>query len=144
MPWISNHRHKMKKNSKTSRSSSKVVGLGPADLWEFTTLSTNIKKITYIFVRHVGLLDLSVIACNLVLFWFPISNKEVWLASKFKESSTKSFSHYSDVTMTAMASQILPWVARRPLVWSAGIGMLLPALAQFWPSHVMMTGISLS
>ena len=40
MPWISNHEHKIKeKLTKSSRSSSKVVGLGPADLWEFPTLT---------------------------------------------------------------------------------------------------------
>ena len=39
MPWISNHKHKIKeKSTKSSRSSSKVVGLRPADLWEFPTL----------------------------------------------------------------------------------------------------------
>ena len=37
--WISNHKHKIEeKSTKSSRSSSKVVGLGPADLWEFPTL----------------------------------------------------------------------------------------------------------
>ena len=39
MPWITNHKHKIEeKSTKSSRSSSKVVGLGPADLWEFPTL----------------------------------------------------------------------------------------------------------
>ena len=39
MPWISNHKHKIEvKSTKSSRSSSKVVGLGLADLWEFPTL----------------------------------------------------------------------------------------------------------
>ena len=39
MPWISNRKHKIKEKSlKSSQSSSKVVGLGLADLWEFPTL----------------------------------------------------------------------------------------------------------
>ena len=39
MLWISNHKHKIEeKSTKSSQSSSKVVGLGPADLWEFPTL----------------------------------------------------------------------------------------------------------
>ena len=39
MFWISNHKHKIKeKSTKSFWSSSKVVGLGPADLWEFPTL----------------------------------------------------------------------------------------------------------
>ena len=43
MPWITNHKHKIEeKSTKSSRSSSKVVGLGPADLWEFPTLLTRV------------------------------------------------------------------------------------------------------
>ena len=39
MPWITNYKHKIEeKSTKSSQSSSKVVGLGPADLWEFPTL----------------------------------------------------------------------------------------------------------
>ena len=39
MPWISHHKHKIEeKSTKSFRSSSKVVGLGLADLWEFPTL----------------------------------------------------------------------------------------------------------
>ena len=39
MPWITIHEHKIEeKSTKSSQSSSKVVGLGPADLWEFPTL----------------------------------------------------------------------------------------------------------
>ena len=39
MPWISNHKHEIEEKSlKGSRSSSKVVGLGPADQCEFPTL----------------------------------------------------------------------------------------------------------
>ena len=39
MPWISNQKHKIEeKSSKSSQSSSKVAGLGPVDLWEFSTL----------------------------------------------------------------------------------------------------------
>ena len=39
MPWISNDKHKTEeKSTKSSRSSSKVVGLGLADLWELPTL----------------------------------------------------------------------------------------------------------
>ena len=39
MPWISNHKNEIdEKSSKSSRPASKVVGLGPADLWEFPTL----------------------------------------------------------------------------------------------------------
>ena len=38
MPWISNHKPKIEEKSKSSRTSSKVVGLGLADLWEFPTL----------------------------------------------------------------------------------------------------------
>ena len=39
MAWISNHKHKIKeKSTKSSRSSSKVVGLGLMDLWEFPLL----------------------------------------------------------------------------------------------------------
>ena len=39
MAWISNHKHKIEeKSTKSSQSSSKVVGLGLADLWEFPTL----------------------------------------------------------------------------------------------------------
>ena len=39
MAWISNHKHKIEeKSTKIFRSSSKVVGFGPADLWEFPTL----------------------------------------------------------------------------------------------------------
>ena len=39
MPWISNHKHKIEeKSTKSSQSSSKVVGLGLAGLWEFPTL----------------------------------------------------------------------------------------------------------
>ena len=35
MPWISNRKHKIKeKSTKISQSSSKIVGLGPVDLWE--------------------------------------------------------------------------------------------------------------
>ena len=40
MPWITNYKHKIEeKSTKSSQSSSKVVGLGPADLWEFPTLA---------------------------------------------------------------------------------------------------------
>ena len=61
MPWISNHKHKIKeKSTKSSRSSSKVVGLGPADLWEFPTLfmslilscSEKIKMIRQLRITH--------------------------------------------------------------------------------------------
>ena len=39
MLWNSNHKHKIEeKSTKSSQSSSKVVSLGPADLWEFPTL----------------------------------------------------------------------------------------------------------
>ena len=39
MAWITNDKHKIEeKSTKSSRSSSKVVGLGLADLWEFPTL----------------------------------------------------------------------------------------------------------
>ena len=39
MAWISHHKHKIEeKSTKSSRSSSKVVGLGLANLWEFLTL----------------------------------------------------------------------------------------------------------
>ena len=39
MPWIANHKHKIEeKSTKSSRSFSKVVALGLADLWEFPTL----------------------------------------------------------------------------------------------------------
>ena len=42
MPWITNHKQKIKeKSTKSSRSSSKVVGLGLADLREFPTLIAN-------------------------------------------------------------------------------------------------------
>ena len=41
MSWISNQKHQIEeKSAKISRSSFKVVGLGPADLWEFPTLNT--------------------------------------------------------------------------------------------------------
>ena len=40
MPWISNHKHKIEeKSTKSSHSSSKVVGLGLVDWCEFPTLS---------------------------------------------------------------------------------------------------------
>ena len=46
MPWIPNHKHKFKvKITKSSRSSSKVVGLGPADLCEFPTLISRMVSI---------------------------------------------------------------------------------------------------
>ena len=39
MAWIWNHKHEIEeKSTKSSWSSSKVVGLGLADLWEFPTL----------------------------------------------------------------------------------------------------------
>ena len=39
--WISNHKHRIEeKSTNSSRSSSKVVGHGLADLWEFPTLFT--------------------------------------------------------------------------------------------------------
>ena len=51
MPWISNHKHKIKeKSTNSSRSSSKVVGLGPADLWEFPTLPMIVSLLTH--MRH--------------------------------------------------------------------------------------------
>ena len=41
MPWITIHEHKIEeKSTKSSQSSSKIVGLGQADLWEFPTLIT--------------------------------------------------------------------------------------------------------
>ena len=44
MAWISNDKHKTEEKSiKSSRSSSKVVGLGLADLWEFPTLHRSTK-----------------------------------------------------------------------------------------------------
>ena len=46
MPWIVNHKHKIEeKSTKSSRSSSKVVGLGPAHLWEFPTLTKTVGTI---------------------------------------------------------------------------------------------------
>ena len=45
MPWILNYKHKIEeKSTKSSRSSSKFVGLGLADLWEFPTLAVNLLK----------------------------------------------------------------------------------------------------
>ena len=42
MPLIANHKHKIEEKSiKSFRFSSKVVGLGLADLWEFPTLPVN-------------------------------------------------------------------------------------------------------
>ena len=39
MPSISNHKYKIEeKSTKSFQFSSKVVGLGPVDLWEFPTL----------------------------------------------------------------------------------------------------------
>ena len=39
MLWISNHKHEIEeKSTKSSQSSSKIVGLGPANLWEFPRL----------------------------------------------------------------------------------------------------------
>ena len=39
MPWISNHKHEIEeKSTKISQSSSKVVYLGLADMWQFPTL----------------------------------------------------------------------------------------------------------
>ena len=41
MPSISNHKHKIvEKSTKSSQSSSRVVSLGPADLWGFPTLQS--------------------------------------------------------------------------------------------------------
>ena len=46
MPWMPKHKHKIKeKITKSSWSSSKVVGLGPADLWEFRTLISRMVSI---------------------------------------------------------------------------------------------------
>ena len=43
MHWFLNYKHKLEeKSTKSSRSSSKVVGLRLADLWEFLTLWKNI------------------------------------------------------------------------------------------------------
>ena len=48
MPWIVNHKHKIEeKSTKSSRSSFKVVDLGPADLWEFPTLITSDSRIWF-------------------------------------------------------------------------------------------------
>ena len=48
MSWISNHKHKIEeKSTKSSRSSFKVVGLGPTDLWEFPTLAVISKVYWY-------------------------------------------------------------------------------------------------
>ena len=47
MPEIWNHKHEIEeKSSKSSRPSSKVVGLGLADLWEFPTISTDTAELT--------------------------------------------------------------------------------------------------
>ena len=44
MRWIANHKHKFEeKSTKISRSSSKVVSLGPVDLCEFPTLQLILK-----------------------------------------------------------------------------------------------------
>ena len=45
MPSISNHKYKIEeKSTQSSRSSSKVVGLGPVDLWEFPKLIVRLKN----------------------------------------------------------------------------------------------------
>ena len=54
MPWISNHKHKVKeKSTKSSRSSSKVVGLKPMDLLQFPTLYTYYKIPTQLFSERL-------------------------------------------------------------------------------------------
>ena len=47
MAWVSNRKHKIEeKSTKSFRSSSKVVGLGLAGLWEFPTLVVRISSDT--------------------------------------------------------------------------------------------------
>ena len=60
MSWIANHKYKIKEKSmKNSQSSSKVVGLGPADLWEFLTLhgaSASVAMVLIWFSRNIPVL----------------------------------------------------------------------------------------
>ena len=66
MVWISNHKYKIEeKSAKSSWSSSKVVGLGLADLWEFPTLimdmnDWNFRRSTI----RLKLVDISLIVLN--------------------------------------------------------------------------------
>ena len=55
MAWISNHKHKFEeKSTKSSQSSSKVVGLGLAGLWEFPTLGLSLDILKMESWKHMG------------------------------------------------------------------------------------------
>ena len=67
MPWISNHKHKVKeKSTKSSRSSSKVVGLKPMDLLQFPTLYTYYKIPTQLFSERLVTKSWQMLGINLI------------------------------------------------------------------------------
>ena len=78
-PWISNHKHKIEdKSTNSSRSSSKVVGLGLVDLWAFPTPCVPLKEKS-VHIRKNPMLEYFACIGNIIVINSCI---KIWIRSQ--------------------------------------------------------------